>query len=177
MRHLINKIVKSLAYLVAAFVILLAVAVGLFRLLLPRLPEYQDEIKGWANSAIGMEVEFADMIARWRLSGPELTFQDAELTVYDAETSLLTAKEVSVGVSLMRLLRDRELVVDRIQILADEFLIVDIDGPGLLEEADEIEYADRVEDSHIHQGARIVEGFPIHAHHQLIDDECSQLVS
>lgn len=116
MRQLINKIVKSLAYLVAALVIFLAVAVGLFRLLLPKLPEYQEEIKGWANSAIGMEVEFADMIARWRLSGPELTFQDAELTIYDAETSLLTAREVSVGVSLMRLLRDRELVVDRIQI-------------------------------------------------------------
>ena len=116
MPHLINKILKSLAYLMAALVILLAVAVGIFRLLLPRLPEYQEEIKDWANSAIGMEVEFADMIARWRLSGPELTFQDAELSVYDSETSLLTAQEVSVGVSLMRLLRDRELVVDRIQI-------------------------------------------------------------
>jgi len=116
MRKILEKIFKSLAYLAAALVILLAVAVGLFRLLLPRLPEYQEEIKGWANAAIGMQVEFGDMHARWRLSGPELTFQDAELTAYSATTSLLTAGEVNVGVSLLRLLRDRELVVDRIHI-------------------------------------------------------------
>jgi uncharacterized protein YhdP len=81
MMRLFQKLLKSLAYVAAALVILLAVAVGLFRLLLPRLPEYQEEIKGWADAAIGMQVEFADMNARWRLSGPELTFQGAKLTV------------------------------------------------------------------------------------------------
>ena len=116
MRQLLNKVIRSLAYVAAALVILLAVAVGLFRLLLPRLPEYQEEIKAWADAAIGMQVEFADMNARWRLRGPELTFRGAELTAYDAESSLLTAGEVSVGVSLLRLLRDRELIVDRIMI-------------------------------------------------------------
>ena len=116
MKQLLIKILKSLAYVIAALVILLAVAVGIFRLLLPRLPEYQDEIKAWANAAIGMQVEFADMNARWRLSGPELTFRDAELTAYGAETSLLSAGEVSVGVSLIRLLNDRVLVIDRIYV-------------------------------------------------------------
>jgi len=116
MGNILERLIKALAYVAAAVVILLAVAVGLFRLLLPRLPEYQEEIKGWANAAIGMTVEFADMNARWRLSGPELTFQGAELTAYGAKTSLLTAGEVSVGVSLMRLLAEGELVVDRIQI-------------------------------------------------------------
>lgn len=116
MRNLLQKIIRSLIYLAASLVILLAVAVGLFRLLLPRLPEYQEEMKAWADAAIGMQVEFADMNARWRLRGPELTFHDAELTLHAAESSLLTAGEVSVGVSLLRLLRDRELIVDRIVI-------------------------------------------------------------
>lgn len=116
MKGLLRKLFKSLAYVAAALVILLALAVGLFRLLLPRLPEYQDEIKAWANAAIGMQVQFADMDARWRLSGPELTFRDAELTPYEASSSLVEASEISVGVSLLRLLRDRVLVVDRIQI-------------------------------------------------------------
>ena len=107
MKRLFQKIMKSLAYVAAALVIMLAVAVGLFRLLLPRLPEYQEEIKGWADAAIGMQVEFADMNARWRLSGPELTFQGAKLTVHGADSSLLSAGEVSVGVSLIRLLKDR----------------------------------------------------------------------
>ena len=105
-----------MAYMIAAVVILLALAVGLFRLLLPRLPEYQEEIKVWADAAIGMQVEFADMDARWRLSGPELTFIGAKLSAHGADASLLSAGEVSVGVSLLRLLRDRELIADRIMI-------------------------------------------------------------
>ena len=79
MAKLLQKLLKVFAYVVAALVIFLALAVGLFRLMLPRLPEYQEEIKDWANAAIGMQVEFADMNARWRLSGPELTFQSAQL--------------------------------------------------------------------------------------------------
>ena len=79
MLKLLQRLLKTLAYVAAAIVIFLAIAVGLFRLMLPRLPEYQEEIKDWANAAIGMTVEFSDMNARWRLSGPELTFRDAEL--------------------------------------------------------------------------------------------------
>jgi len=58
----------------AGVVILLAIVVGLFRLLLPRLPEYQEEIKQWAGEAIGAQVEFVGMNARWRFRGPELNF-------------------------------------------------------------------------------------------------------
>jgi uncharacterized protein YhdP len=59
--------------------ILMAVGVGLFRLFLPRLPEYQEAIKERASEAIGMEVAFLSMNARWGLSGPELEFYGAEL--------------------------------------------------------------------------------------------------
>ena len=116
MAKLLQKLLKTAAYIAAAFVIFLALAVGLFRLMLPRLPEYQEEIKEWANAAIGMQVEFSDMDARWRLRGPELTFREAQLIIAGATESLLTAKEVSVGVNFMRLLTDRELVADRISI-------------------------------------------------------------
>ncbi len=116
MRQFLRKLVKVLAYSAAGVVILLAVAVGLFRLFLPRLPEYQDELKAWASTAIGMEVEFSGMDARWGLRGPELYFFDAELIRQEDETRLLAAEEVSVGVAALRLLRDRTVVVDRIGI-------------------------------------------------------------
>ena len=74
MKQFLNKLIKGLAYFAAAMVIVLAIAVGIFRLMLPRLPEYQEEIKAWASNAIGMSVEFTGMNARWRLSGPELSF-------------------------------------------------------------------------------------------------------
>ena len=116
MKHWLRKLAKFIAYLAAGTVILLAVAVGLFRLFLPRLPEYQEEIKGWASAAIGMQVEFSGMDARWGLSGPELEFYDTELIRPDSEIRVVAAKEVRIGVSLVRLLVDRTLIVDRLVI-------------------------------------------------------------
>jgi len=116
MKGLLTRLLRGFAYLSAAIVILLAIAVGIFRLMLPRLPEYQEEIKGWASAALGMQVEFAGMNARWRFTGPELSFFDAVL-VHDATgVSVLDADEVSIGVGLLRLVADRELVVDRVTI-------------------------------------------------------------
>ncbi len=114
MRKFLHRLIKFLAYSAAGIIILLAIAVGLFRLFLPKLPEYQDELKAWASNAIGMQVEFSGMDARWGLSGPELNFYDAELIRDSISTPFLAAEEVSIGVALLRLLRDRTVVVDRI---------------------------------------------------------------
>ena len=112
MLNLLKRIRNWLAYTLAGLVILLAVMVGLFRLFLPRLTEYQEDLKDWASAAIGVEVEFTGMNARWRLSGPELNFYDAELTLPDSRDALIQANEVTIGVGLIRLLVDRTLVVD-----------------------------------------------------------------
>jgi uncharacterized protein YhdP len=103
MKNLLRRLIKIVAYLAGGLVILLAVVVGLFRLFLPRLPEYQEDIKGWASAAIGMTVEFSDMDARWGLSGPEVEFYDAKLLSVDTNAHFVAADEVSVGVGLMRL--------------------------------------------------------------------------
>jgi len=116
MKQLLKRLAKYLAYFAAALIILLAIAVGLFRLMLPRLPEYQEEIKDWAQAVVGMQVEFTGMNARWRLSGPEVNFYNAELLRPDGSGSLIDVEELSVGVGLMRLLVDREVVVDRVLI-------------------------------------------------------------
>ena len=120
------------AYVAAGSVILLAIFVGLFRLFLPRLPEYQEDIKAWASTAIGMQVEFSGMNARWRLSGPELNFYAAELTLPGAEESLLEAAEVTVGVGLLRLLFDRTLVVDRILVRETDLQFERTEADGVL---------------------------------------------
>ena len=113
-KKLLQRLLKVVAYTAAGVVILLAIAVGLFRLFLPRLPEYQEDIKGWASAAIGMDVEFSGMDARWGLSGPEVEFYDAELISQETSSRIVAADEVGVGVGLMRLLVDRKLVVDRV---------------------------------------------------------------
>lgn len=114
MKNFLKRIIRFFAYLAGGTVILLAIAVGLFRLFLPRLPEYQDDIKAWASAAIGMSVEFSGMDARWGLSGPEVEFYDAELVAHDTLARIIAAEQVSVGVALSNLLFDRQAVVDRV---------------------------------------------------------------
>ncbi len=116
MKSFLQRLLKIVAYTAAGVVIALAIAVGLFRLFLPRLPEYQEEIKGWASNALGMEVEFSGMDARWGLSGPELEFYDAELVRTGTLARVVAAEEVRIGVALTRLLVDRQLLVDRVVI-------------------------------------------------------------
>ena len=114
MKKLFQKVFKVLAYTVAGFVILLAIGVGLLRLFLPRLPEYQEQIKGWASDAIGVDVEFSAMDARWGLSGPELNFLNAELIRPDNLRRIVAAEEVSVSVALIRLMTERTVAIDRV---------------------------------------------------------------
>jgi len=116
MNKFLRRLIKFFAYLAGGIVILLAIAVGLFRLFLPRLPEYQEDIKSWASAAIGMSVEFSGMDARWGLSGPEVEFYDAELISPDTMVRIVAADQVSIGVSLTNLLVDRKAVVDRVVI-------------------------------------------------------------
>ena len=116
MKQFFRKLLKLAAYSAAALVILLAILVGLFRLFLPRLPEYQDDIENWASSAIGMEVQFSGMNARWGLRGPEIEFYETELIHPDTQTRAIAAELVSVGVSVSRLLFEQKVVVDRVVI-------------------------------------------------------------
>jgi len=116
MNQFLKRLFKFAAYTAAGILIALAIAVGLFRLFLPRLPEYQAEIKGWASAAIGMQVEFTGMDARWGLRGPELEFYNTELLHPEGLTPLVAAAEVRVGFALTRLLADGTPVVDRVVI-------------------------------------------------------------
>ncbi len=116
MKKYLRALIKIFAYTAASIVILLAIFVGLFRLFLPRVPEYQDEIKAWASAAIGVQVEFTGMDARWGLSGPELEFYNTELLRQSSGTRIIAAEEVRISVGLMRLLFEQSLVVDRVVI-------------------------------------------------------------
>ncbi|MDA1063565.1 MAG: YhdP family protein [Proteobacteria bacterium] len=114
MRKILQRLFKVLAYTAAGLVIFLAIALGLFRLFLPRLPEYQENIKAWASDAIGMEVQFSGMNARWGWRGPEVEFYRAELISLETDRRIVAAGKVSVGIGLTRFLTDRTAVVDRV---------------------------------------------------------------
>jgi uncharacterized protein YhdP len=129
-KRFFQTLFKVAAYAAAALLILLAVGVGLFRLFLPRLPEYQEAIKVRASDAIGMEVEFSSMNARWGLSGPELEFYGAELVRRQNKSRLIAAERVSVVVSINSLIFDQKFVVDRVLIRNTSIEIKELEDGG-----------------------------------------------
>ncbi len=118
MLKFLKSLAKRFAAVMAALVIVLAIAVGAFRLLLPQLPTYQEQIKGWAEGALGMPVQFSRMDARWGLQGPELTFFDALIGEADTQTgALVAADQVRVGISLVALIASQQVSVNRVTLV------------------------------------------------------------
>ena len=74
----------------------------MLRLLLPQVPEYQDDIRAWASAATGYDIRFRRISASWPLSGPELSFYDVSLTRPGETEAVLTAREMSAGLSVWR---------------------------------------------------------------------------
>ena len=96
--------------------IVLAVVVGVVRLLLPLAPDYQDEIRRFAIQATGFDVSFGALSASWPLSGPELRFSGVRIATLTDHRPVLDADELSVGVNLWRLLAERRLRPTRVAV-------------------------------------------------------------
>lgn len=110
---LLRSIWKFTAGLFAAIVILLALVIGLFRLLLPLAPDYQDQIEAWASELLNAPVEIDRLDARWRFGGPELVIEGVR--VMDEEDALLLEiARGSVGISALHWLRTREIRPGRV---------------------------------------------------------------
>lgn len=99
-------LLRILLYTAATLVIVMALLVGVARLLLPLVPEYQDDIRAWASAATGYDIAFGSMSAGWPLSGPELSFIDVRLTLPGESQPVVEARGLSVGLSIFRSLRD-----------------------------------------------------------------------
>ncbi len=114
MGSILRKLVKWLVSLAAAAVILLALLVGVARLLLPLVPEYHDDIRRWSSEATGFDVAFQRISASWPLSGPELHFYDVRVTSPVDGAPVLDAEEFGVGISVMQLIVERKPTLRRV---------------------------------------------------------------
>lgn len=103
---------RWLLYLVAAGVLVLVLLAVVARLLLPLVPRYQDDIRARVSEATGYDIESSRISASWQLAGPQLSFHDVRLS-RDGEV-LLAARELSAGLSILRLLRDWQPSLGRV---------------------------------------------------------------
>jgi uncharacterized protein (TIGR02099 family) len=101
---------------VATVLILLALLVGALRLLLPLAPEYQEDIRRFANKATGFDIRFASLTASWPLAGPEVRFMDVQIAEPQTGRVVLAAGDLRVGVSLLNLVRERRLGPGRVEV-------------------------------------------------------------
>ena len=115
-RGILRRSLGWLAGGLAALVIILAVVVGLARLLLPLAPDYQDQIRRFATDATGFDVRFGGLSASWPLRGPEVRLSGVRVATLKDHHTVLDARELTVGVNLWRLLGERRLLPGRIAI-------------------------------------------------------------
>jgi len=115
MPNFLRKLMKALGVGAAGLVILAAIGIGAFRLVVAELPSYQGQVQSWARDALGLNVSFSRLDARWGLRGPELTFYDASVARPDEETEpMISAAQVTLGLSPVTLFLERRLVLTRL---------------------------------------------------------------
>ena len=116
MAGILPRLIRGLIYFAATAVIVLALLVGLVRLLLPQVPEYQEEVRRVAEQATGFDVDFVRLSASWPLRGPELSLYDVRLLDPQTGAELVAAEEIAVGLSVFRLFGDGALVPSRLAV-------------------------------------------------------------
>jgi len=135
MQGVLRKILKWLVYAGAAGVMLLALLVGIARLLLPLVPEYQEDIRRWAADATGFDVQFQNISASWPFAGPELQFIDVAVLSQETGEQIFFADNLTAGISVLMLVRDRKALLNRLGVEGAQIRVQrDVDGTLLFQD-------------------------------------------
>ncbi|MGA9853555.1 MAG: YhdP family protein [Gammaproteobacteria bacterium] len=120
---------KCIAGVIAAVVILFATIMGLFRLFVPLVPGYREQVQSWASQALDRPVSIAAMGATWGLYGPELTLEKVALLSKDRQRVVIEAREIRLGFTVGALLHGQFSRPNRI-ILVQPQLVLERDTDG-----------------------------------------------
>ena len=112
----LNRIKRLVLPVLAAVVIVLAVLVGVARLLLPQVPQYREDIQRIAEAATGFQVEFGQISAGMSRFGPELRLQNTEIKVPEDDEAFLKAEEIRISLDLSTLILSRKIVPGRTRV-------------------------------------------------------------
>jgi len=128
MRPWVRKLLKIALGVVGGAVLLALVGTFALRQLLAQIPSYRQDLQAWVNSELGLQLNFAELDARWGWRGPELTFRDASVAAAGASEPFLTARAASIGVSPFRLIAvlvaKRDIGIDRLTLEGTELTLV-----------------------------------------------------
>ena len=119
-----------LAFLMFAVVaVLVALAIGLFRILVPMVPDFHERIETAAGNALGVPVTVEKLDVRWRWRGPELVFEGVRVLDAERDSSLLEARDGHVNLNVGAFLSRRAVVPDYVVLRGlDIEVFRDVDG-------------------------------------------------
>lgn len=120
----VRRVVRWLAGIGAALVIVLALALGALRVLLTHIPDYRDQIQAWVNDTTHLDVRFRELDARWRVFGPEIYITGVEVYAPLGGPLLAEARAASVGFDFWRALLRAELLPGRLRLIEPEIGLV-----------------------------------------------------
>ncbi|MCY3941392.1 MAG: DUF3971 domain-containing protein [Gammaproteobacteria bacterium] len=115
-----SSLKKALRWLVGAVCVALlvvALLLGVLRVLMPLVPTFQEEIAEWTSDALGYPVEFARIEPSWGFTGPEFRLRGVRVMSERGGGPLLLADEILVGINLLTLLPGPGLPLDRMSIV------------------------------------------------------------
>lgn len=131
MPPVLKKTLRRVLGLAGVCLLIIALLLGVLRLLLPLTPAFQEEIAQWTSESLGYPVEFARIEPSWGLTGPEFRLRGVRVLSERGGGPLLLADEILVGLNLWRLLPGRGLTLDRMSI-AGARLSLQRQGPETL---------------------------------------------
>lgn len=100
----------------ATVLIVLALLVGVARLLLPQIPQYQEDIQRLAEQATGFQIDFGQISAGVSRYGPELRLQQTRISLPEEGSEELYAEEVKISLDMVALILHRTVLPSHTQI-------------------------------------------------------------
>ena len=130
--------IKNLSWIIfGVSIIFLFIFVGTARILVPKIDEYSENLKSWANEESDYKIDFSRVKIEWTLNGPELIFLKPEIKEKISNKTIISTHEVRAEIDVFSFLLDRSLALDQLKLnkidlhlsytKEDGFLLQDID--------------------------------------------------
>lgn len=119
-----RKLWKWTAGTFAVLVILLGLALGVFRIVLAQVPDYRDQIQAFVSRQSGLDIAFSELDARWRFYGPELVFENAVVSAPNGGRALVQARRGSVALDIWASIASLRLTTGRFWLDGPQLFLV-----------------------------------------------------